>query len=52
MDIEVVFLETLIGIALGGISGYFGGWVDQLIMRIVDIFNCIPISQKTLIRLR
>lgn len=38
----VVFLETLIGIVLGGISGYFGGWVDQLIMRIVDIFNCIP----------
>ena len=38
----VVFLETLIGITLGGISGYFGGWVDQLIMRIVDIFNCIP----------
>ncbi len=38
----VVILETLIGVALGGISGYFGGWVDQLIMRIVDIFNCIP----------
>ncbi len=38
----VVILETLIGIALGGLSGYFGGWVDQLIMRIVDIFNCIP----------
>ncbi|MGM9969597.1 MAG: ABC transporter permease [Anaeroplasma sp.] len=38
----VVILETIIGIVLGGISGYFGGWVDQLIMRIVDIFNCIP----------
>lgn len=38
----VVILETLIGIALGGLSGYFGGWVDQLIMRLVDIFNCIP----------
>lgn len=38
----VVILETIIGILLGGISGYFGGWVDQLIMRIVDIFNCIP----------
>lgn len=38
----VVILETLIGIILGGISGYFGGWVDQVIMRIVDIFNCIP----------
>lgn len=38
----VVILETLIGVLLGGISGYFGGWVDQVIMRIVDIFNCIP----------
>lgn len=38
----VVILETIIGIILGGIAGYFGGWVDQLIMRIVDIFNCIP----------
>lgn len=38
----VVILETLLGIILGGISGYFGGWVDQIIMRIVDILNCIP----------
>jgi peptide/nickel transport system permease protein len=38
----VIILETIIGIILGGIAGYFGGWVDQLIMRIVDIFNCIP----------
>ncbi len=38
----VVILETLIGILLGGLSGYFGGWVDNVIMRIVDIFNCIP----------
>lgn len=38
----VVFLETIIGVVLGGVSGYFGGLVDQIIMRIVDIFNCIP----------
>ncbi|NLX76747.1 MAG: ABC transporter permease [Clostridiaceae bacterium] len=38
----VVFLETLIGVILGGIAGYFGKWVDMLIMRIVDVFNCIP----------
>ena len=38
----VVILETLIGIIMGGISGYFGGWVDQIIMRLVDIINCIP----------
>jgi peptide/nickel transport system permease protein len=38
----VVLLETLIGIVLGGISGYFGGWIDTAIMRFVDLFNCIP----------
>ena len=38
----VVILETIIGIILGGLAGYFGGWVDNVIMRIVDIFNCIP----------
>ena len=38
----VVILETILGIIIGGISGYFGKWVDQICMRIVDIFNCIP----------
>lgn len=38
----VVFIESIIGVLLGGISGYFGGWIDSLIMRIVDIFYCIP----------
>jgi len=38
----VVFLETLIGVVLGGIAGYFGKWVDNLLMRTVDIFNCLP----------
>lgn len=38
----VVILETLIGIVLGGLAGYFGGWVDNVIMRIVDIFQCVP----------
>ena len=38
----VEVIATFIAIILGGISGYFGGWVDNLIMRIVDIFYCIP----------
>lgn len=38
----VVAIEASLGILLGGISGYFGGWVDGLIMRIVDVFYCIP----------
>ena len=38
----VVIIETVLGVILGGVSGYFGGWIDNLIMRIVDIFYCIP----------
>ena len=45
----VVILETLLGVLLGGIAGYFGGKVDQLIMRIVDVFICIPMLPFLLI---
>ena len=38
----VMILENIIGIIVGGISGYFGGWVDTLLMRFVDLFNSIP----------
>jgi len=38
----VVFSSTAIGVLLGSVAGYFGKWVDQVIMRIVDIFMCIP----------
>ncbi len=42
IGIVVVVLETIVGVILGGLAGYFGKWVDQIIMRIVDIFYCIP----------
>jgi peptide/nickel transport system permease protein len=38
----VVFISALIGVVLGGVAGYFGKWVDNLIMRLVDVFHCIP----------
>lgn len=38
----VVAIETSIGVILGGIAGYYGKWIDNLIMRVVDVFNCIP----------
>lgn len=38
----VVIIETILGVILGGMSGFFGGWVDMLIMRLVDVFYCIP----------
>ena len=37
-----VFLELIIGVVVGGISGYFGGNVDTALMRFVDLFNSIP----------
>lgn len=38
----VVLIELILGIVLGGLAGYYGGWVDNLIMRLVDIFYCLP----------
>ncbi len=38
----VVFFELAIGVVIGGISGYFGGIVDTLLMRFVELFNAIP----------
>lgn len=35
-------IPSLIGIVIGGISGYFGGKLDMIIMRLVDIAVCIP----------
>lgn len=35
-------LACLIGVILGAISGYFGGWVDTVIMRLVDVMLCFP----------
>lgn len=38
----IVALALLIGIPMGAIAGYFGGWVDEIIMRIVDILYAFP----------
>ncbi|HVU12610.1 MAG TPA: ABC transporter permease [Phototrophicaceae bacterium] len=37
-----VALAGVIGTALGAISGYAGGWVDTVIMRIMDVFFALP----------
>ena len=38
----VVTIQLVLGSILGGIAGFFGKWVDQLIMRVVDVFACLP----------
>lgn len=37
-----VGIATLIGIILGALSGYYGGWTDTIVMRFVDIMLAIP----------
>ena len=37
-----VFISLIIGIFFGGVSGYYGGWVDGIIMRLVEIMYCFP----------
>jgi peptide/nickel transport system permease protein len=46
VDLRVGFLAVLIpfvsGSILGGLAGYFGGWLDTVVMRLVDIFFAFP----------
>ena len=37
-----VGIATTIGIVCGAISGYYGGWIDNVMMRFVDIMLCFP----------
>ncbi len=37
-----VGISTLIGIVLGAVAGFYGGWIDTLLMRFVDIMLCFP----------
>lgn len=38
----IVFFALISGGILGSIAGYFGGWIDNIIMRVMDIFLAIP----------
>jgi peptide/nickel transport system permease protein len=37
-----VVIQVLIALLVGLTSGFFGGWVDHLLMRITDVFSAIP----------
>jgi len=39
---STVAISIVIGLFIGSISGYFGGWLDQLLMRAVDILLAFP----------
>jgi peptide/nickel transport system permease protein len=37
-----IFVSFLLGISIGGIAGYFGGWIDAVVQRIIEILKSLP----------
>jgi peptide/nickel transport system permease protein len=40
--VTVVIISVLLGLTLGSVSGYYGGRIDEVVMRITDIFLAFP----------
>ncbi|MFO7815385.1 MAG: ABC transporter permease [Halanaerobiales bacterium] len=45
----VVGISTLIGISVGTISAFYGGWFDEIMMRVTDVFMSIPFLVAALV---
>lgn len=42
VGIVASLVAVVIGLAMGGLAGYFGGWLDELILRLVEALSAIP----------
>jgi peptide/nickel transport system permease protein len=42
VGVTAVAFQITIGVSIGAAAGYFGGWVDNLLMRLTDVFLAIP----------
>lgn len=49
VGVTAVAFQLIIGVVIGALAGYFGGWVDNVLMRITDIFLAIPAFMLLLI---
>lgn len=42
VGLTAALISTLIGLIFGAVSGYYGGWIDMLVMRLTDVFLTFP----------
>jgi peptide/nickel transport system permease protein len=42
IGVTVLIIAIVIGVPLGAVAGYLGGWVDEVIMRVTDVFMTVP----------
>jgi peptide/nickel transport system permease protein len=42
VGLTAVAFQLVIGVTIGALAGYYGGWVDNLLMRITDVFLSVP----------
>ena len=43
IGLVAIALTLVLGVGLGGLAGYAGGWLDSLLMRVADLFLSIPV---------
>lgn len=49
ISVVVVAAAVVIGVALGSLAGYLGGWIDEILMRLTDVFLAFPPLLLTMI---
>jgi len=42
VGVVITIITTTIGLTIGSIAAYYGGWVDEVLMRITEIFQAFP----------
>lgn len=42
VGVFVAFVSSIIGVIVGAVSGYYGGWIDNILMRITDLVLTLP----------
>ncbi|MEO5736153.1 MAG: ABC transporter permease [Variovorax sp.] len=42
VGVASAFIAVLVGVVIGALAGYFGGWLDTLLMRVAEFFQTLP----------